>query len=105
MAFFGAAVRFSVMSVFLLAAFVTSDCFAECMACWKLKGVIVSLKNGKKIEGYALWNDAWAAISYQEKGKLSKQKKFPKVIFDPLADIEYIAVYTHLRSVKYPPRE
>ena len=44
----------------LLTSLVTSDCLADCMACWKLKGVRVQLKDGTMIEGYATWNDSWA---------------------------------------------
>ncbi|MEW6114113.1 MAG: hypothetical protein AB1664_18410 [Thermodesulfobacteriota bacterium] len=95
----------------LLASLVTSDCLADCIACWKLKGVRVRLKDGTRIKGYATWNDSWALFGYQtwsEKAKepfekvLATKKKFPDVIFDSRADIDGIAVYTHLRSVKYP---
>ena len=100
----------SLLLAFLAAAWFTSDSHAECMACWWLKGVIVQLKNGTTIEGYATWNDGWAAIGYQGSGLSDKnsieraleKNKFPKMIFDPRAQIEDIFVYTHLRSIKYP---
>jgi hypothetical protein len=104
MAFFQNAVCLSVVWALTLTVLAPSDCIAECLACWELKGVIVTLKNGKIIKGYAAWNDAWAAMNYEFRGKLSKKKKFPEVIFDPLAGIEDIAIYTHVRSVKYPPK-
>jgi len=97
----------SLLLVFLVAAWLTSNCHADCMACWELKGVIVQLKNGAAIEGYATWNDSWAALglgSYGEKQKQGPEIKieFPKVIFDPRAKIHKISVYTHLRSIQYP---
>ncbi|MFH1113534.1 MAG: hypothetical protein V1792_06400 [Pseudomonadota bacterium] len=76
-----------------------------------MKGVIVQLKNGTTIEGYATWNDSWAALGYHMssagdddsiKRALENMKEFPQVIFDPKAQIDGIAVYTHLRTIKYP---
>ena len=100
----------SLLSAFWVAAWLTSDCHADCMMCWELKGVIVQLKNGTTIKGHATWNDSWAAFGYQSSGLSDKnsidraleKNKFPKVIFDPKAQISVIAVYTHLRSIKYP---
>jgi len=84
----------------LLAAQLASNCHADCIACWQLKGVIVQLKDGITIEGYATWNDSWAASSDQS-SSVEKQKPFPEVIFDPEFQMS-IDVYTHLRSIKYP---
>ncbi len=102
---------FVVMTALLLMGPVGGDCRADCIACWKLKGVIVRLKNGSMSKGYATWNESWAWIGYQysntagkatEKQVLDANKEFPEVIFDPLALIDEIAVYTHVRSIKYP---
>jgi len=101
----------SLLLVFLVAAWLTSDCHAQspedCIACWELKGVIVSLGDGTTVKGFAVWNDNWAALglgSYGEKLKQGLEIKieFPKVIFDPRAKIHKIYVYTHVRSIKYP---
>ncbi len=105
----------SPLLVFLVIACLTSDSHAGCIACWELKGVIVRLKNGGAIEGYAIWNDFWAELgyadsSYNESGNdenalkqaLKDMKQFPEVIFDPKADVHDIDVYTHIRSIKYP---
>lgn len=101
-------------SALLLATQLTSDCHADCMVCWQLKGVVVQLKNGTTIEGYATWNDSWAAFGYQSSSAgdansieraLENQKAFPEVVFDPKAQITGIDVYTHLRSIKYPVPE
>ncbi len=101
----------SLLLPFLVAAWPTSDCHADCIACWQLKGVIVQLKNGTTIEGYAKWNDSWAALGYGDsysgdenaiKRAWENRKEFPEVIFDPKAQIDGIAIYTHLRSIKYP---
>jgi hypothetical protein len=101
----------SLLLASLVAAWPTSDCYADCIACWQLKGAIVQLKSGATIEGYAAWNDSWAALGYHystgddEKAleqALKNMKQFPEVIFDPKAQIDGIAVYTHLRSIKYP---
>jgi hypothetical protein len=108
---FGKSIPFVVVAVLLLATWVTSDCHADCMACWQLKGVFVLLNNDTKIEGYAAWNDSWAAHGYQGssapdensiKQALENMKEFPGVVFDPKAQINKISVYTHLRSIKYP---
>jgi hypothetical protein len=109
------AILLSLFLVFLVIACLTSDGHAGCIECWELKGVIVRLKNGSTIEGYAKWNDFWAELgyansSYNESGKdenalkeaLKDMKQFPNVIFDPKAHIDSIHVYTHLRSIKYP---
>jgi hypothetical protein len=81
------------------------------MACWKLKGERVRLKDGTRIKGYATWNDSWALFGYQtwsEEAKrsfekvLATKKEFPDVIFDSRAHIDGISVYTHLRSIEYP---
>jgi hypothetical protein len=100
----------SLLLASLVTALLTSDCHADCMACWELRGVIVEIKNGATIEGYATWNESWAALGYQGSGLSDKESidraleknKFPKMIFDPKAQISGIAVYTHLRSIKYP---
>ncbi len=105
----------SPLLAFLVIACLTSNSHAGCIECWELKGVIVHLKNGGVIEGYAKWNDFWAELgyansSYNENGKdenalkeaLKDMKQFPEVIFDPKADIYDIDVYTHLRSIRYP---
>jgi hypothetical protein len=92
------AVRLWAMSAFLLAPLIASDCFADCIACWELKGTIIHMKDGSKIEGYATWNEAWV------ESELRGKKQFPEVIFDPSANlmITDIEVYTHIRSIKYP---
>jgi hypothetical protein len=108
-------VLLSLFLAFLAAAWSTSDCNASCIACWQLKGVIVQLKSGTTIEGYATWNDEWAWLGYNSscagdenciKRALENEKEFPEVIFDPKARINEIIggiiVYTHLRSIKYP---
>ncbi|MBI4962542.1 MAG: hypothetical protein HY913_04635 [Desulfomonile tiedjei] len=100
-----------VLLALMLTPLVLTDCHAQspedCIACWRLKGVLVSLRDGTTIKGYAIWNDNWAALglgSYGEKQKQGPEIKieFPKVIFDPRAKIPKISVYTHLRSIKYP---
>ena len=102
------------VAALLLAALFASDCPALCLSCWKLKGVLVHLKNGTTIEGYAAWNDVWAQLGYEASGEQSKappeqelaaKKEFPEVIFDARARIEGISVYTHLRSIKYPVKD
>jgi hypothetical protein len=98
------------MLTFLFAAWLQNYCHAFCIACWELKGVIVQLKNGTTIEGYATWNDGWAELGYQWSGLSDKESidraleenEFPKMIFDPRAQIDKIYVYTHLRSIRYP---
>ncbi len=103
-------VLLSLLLVFSVSAWLTTDCRADCIACWQLKGVIVQLKNGSTVEGYATWNDSWAALGYQYSGLNDKhsidraleENKFPKMIFDPRAQIDRIEVYTHLRSIRYP---
>jgi hypothetical protein len=106
----------SLLLAFWVLACLTTDGHAGCIACWELKGIIVHLEDGTTIEGYAKWNDFWAELgyadsSYASSGKedenalrqaLKDMKQFPEVIFDPKADIHEIAVYTHLRSIKYP---
>jgi hypothetical protein len=107
---FRKSIGFFVVMALVLAAWLTSDCHADCMACWQLKGVVVHLKNGTTIKGYATWNESWAAFGYQSSGLSDKKSidralvknKFPKAIFDPKAQIDGIIVYTHLRSIKYP---
>jgi len=95
-----------IIAILMLGALITSDCLADCVACWQLKGVVVRLKNGSLIEGYATWNDAWAEFEYKYSGKgdppRGAGKTFPDVIFDPAARIDSIYVYTQLRSIKYP---
>jgi hypothetical protein len=95
---------------------IASDCPADCLACWELRGVIVNLKDGTRIEGYATWNHAWAREGNCEcscsnsNGDESASRErspvnaneFPGVIFHPAAAIKCITVYTHLRSIKYP---
>jgi hypothetical protein len=81
---------------FLVIACLPSDSHAGCISCWELKGVIVRLKNGPTIEGYAEWNDFWAELGYANssyngsgndenalKLALKDMKQFPEVIFDP----------------------
>jgi hypothetical protein len=93
---------FFVVIALLLLALVSSDCLADCIACWKLKGVVVRLKDGTGIKGYATWNDGWQAF---EEGTVRTKKTFPEVIFDPRVGIDKISVYTHLRSIKYPVKD
>lgn len=104
---------FLVVTVLLFAGLAAGDCLADCLACWKLKGVVVRLEDGTRIKGYAAWNQEWADLGYHFSTEQLKafgqpapaaKKKFPAVIFDPLAQIDDIAVYTHLRSIKYPAK-
>ncbi len=53
----------STLLAFLVIACLPSESHAGCIECWELKGVIVQLKNGTTIEGYAKWNDFWAGAS------------------------------------------
>lgn len=100
----------SLLSTCFVAAWLTSDCHADCTACWELKGVIVQLKDGTTMQGYAAWNDSWAASGYQGSGlsdadsinRALKENEFPKMIFDTRAQVHGIYVYTHLRTIKYP---
>lgn len=103
--------QFLAVVALLLASLVTSDCLADCIACWQLKGVLVRLKDGTTIDGYATWNDGWATLGYlgsnaqgqrSLKQIIETQKEFPEVILDPAADIDSIGIYTHLRSIEYP---
>lgn len=98
----------------LLVASVTSNCRADCIACWQLKGVTVRLKDGTTIKGYAIWNEGWALLGYlssnareeaSRKPAVETRKKFPEVVFDPLAKIDDITVYTHLQSINYPIKD
>ncbi len=103
-------ISFSVVAALLLAALVSSNCLATCIACFQLKGVLIRLKDGTTIKGYAAWNQAWAEIGYlssNPQASIGEQalmtiKEFPEVIFDPMARIDEITVYTHLRAIKYP---
>ncbi|MEW6352402.1 MAG: hypothetical protein AB1646_25400 [Thermodesulfobacteriota bacterium] len=64
--------------------------------------MLIRLKDGTTIEGYAKWNDEWAEIRAEEPHE--KLKKFPEIIFQSGPDITVIGVHTHLRSIKYPVR-
>ena len=80
----------------------------------EIGGVLVSLRDGATIKGYAIWNDGWATLGYSSyidrrkdwqaslKRIIETRKPFPAVIFDPAAQIRIITVYTNLRSTKYP---
>jgi len=105
---------FSLLVALLIVALVTSECVADCLSCWQLKGVLVRLKDGTTIEGYATWNDVWADLGYSRSSDDSRasyqrpamnKKQFPEVIFDPAAQIDVISVYTHLRSIEYPVKD
>jgi hypothetical protein len=69
--------------------------FADCIACFQLKGVEVILKDGRIVTGHMPWNDSWVAVRTKTK------KKFPDIVFE-LGKTGSVSVYTHLKSIKYP---
>lgn len=51
------AMRNFLVALFLLSLFSTSR--AECIACWELRKVEITLNSGQIINGYVKWNELW----------------------------------------------
>jgi hypothetical protein len=49
--------------VILFIFFSSINIYADCLACWTLVPVKISLTNYKVIDGYVLWNNAWLETS------------------------------------------
>jgi hypothetical protein len=78
----------------------TNNLFSDCLACWNLNRVIIEQKNGKVVDVYVQWNDAWLdPIKYPNIVK----DKFPQIILK-LDQQDHITAYysSFLRKVKYP---
>ena len=80
----------------LLAAIVFShahNAFADCSACFVLRGVRVQTKNGQKISGYVAWNENLFKIDIHD-------IKFPDSLIDSKAWYsEFVTLYTRIYSL------
>lgn len=47
-----------ILLLFLTTLFLQTTIHAECLACWTLIKVNISLTHGKTLSGYVKWNDA-----------------------------------------------
>jgi len=63
--------------VFTLITLLAIQLRADCLACWQLKHVVITLQNGESIEGYIRWNDIWVEIYSNE--DLSSRSLMEKV--------------------------
>lgn len=68
---------------------------AGCIACFQLKGVEITLNDGRIVRGHMTWNDMWVT------GWTETEKKFPDIVFE-LGKTESVSVYTHLKWIKFP---
>ncbi|MDD3927047.1 MAG: hypothetical protein PHT33_10380 [bacterium] len=83
-------------SIILLCCLSIGYAYADCIACFELKGVKVELKNGKIASGYVAWNSAWfEAEGYKPKSpyalvdsKEANRRKQPLVLYKKLYSIE-----------------
>ncbi|MTI41729.1 hypothetical protein [Fulvivirga lutimaris] len=64
---------------------------ADCLACWSLRNVEISLANGDTISGFIYWNDQWV--------NSTKQNQFPKNLLEFHRD-KGDSVFTLLKEVK-----
>lgn len=91
-----------ILVITLLAAIVFSqahNAFADCSACFVLRGVRVQTKNGQKISGYVGWNEAWFKRDIYD-------IKFPDSLIDSKAwenttpeFSEFVTLYTRVYSL------
>ena len=71
---------------------------ADCLACFELKGVLVTMKDGQKYSGYVGWNHAWFA---------SREKsKFPDTLLNRESWGPYprksIPLYKKVYTIRFP---
>ncbi len=43
----------------IILTFITFNLSADCLSCWELYNVEITLKNGEVVKGYITWNDSW----------------------------------------------
>ncbi len=49
----------------------TKPILADCIACWELKYIRITLNNEKVIEGYFRWNEVWPKVFNKENKELN----------------------------------
>ncbi len=45
--------------------------YADCLACWRLQNVRITMTNNEVIEGYIKWNESWLPESRSENNQLN----------------------------------
>lgn len=63
-----------ILSVLLLS--ISTFCQADCLACWNLKYVKITLDSGEEVKGYIKWNYAWSVWLEDPTTKLTES--FPE---------------------------
>lgn len=81
--------------------------YADCLACSELKGISITLKSGKKINGYIEWNDIWSESQGKYEGpmwsspdsivKSAKSGKWPVKVYKKI--IFFNEVYSNVPFV------
>ncbi len=78
--------------------FQPSNLHADCLACFELKGVQVTMKDGQKYSGYVGWNPAW--FTSREKSK------FPETLLSRESwgpyPRESIPLYRKVYTIRFP---
>src|SRR5688572_1750772 len=69
------------MVLFLLAIILASTTVkADCLACWELRKVEITLKNGETKTGFVQWNDSWLNEKVENWKEL--RNKFPENLLE-----------------------
>ena len=71
---------------------------ADCLACWELKKVHITLKNDKEITGFVRWNEIWI---YRMENSEELKNKFPQSLVPYYGYIKNseLLIYTQLIDV------
>lgn len=73
--------------------FLTPQVLADCLACWQLYGVTITMRDGQILEGHIVWNHSW----YQ-----TNEKDFPRNILKLENRMKELKYYYDIQSIKYP---
>ena len=64
--------------IIIFLTFILKQSFADCQACWTLKGVNITLNDNSTVVGYVMWNNGWLAMNFPD---TEKQDNFSDSLF------------------------